>query len=81
MSKQYAYLYTMAKTSVMFQNDWPKTVGGVALTRHPMTIRVLGKKDQVNKAEKDEKKKKSENYEQTICTSTCYGQNICEVSK
>ena len=34
----------MAKTSVKFQNDWPKTVGGVALTRHPLTIRVLGKK-------------------------------------
>ena len=43
MSKQYAYLHTMAKTSVKFQNDWPKTVGGVALTRHPLTIRVLGK--------------------------------------
>ena len=44
MSKQYAYLRTMAKTSVKFQNDWPKTVGGVALTKHPLTIRVLGKK-------------------------------------
>ena len=44
MSKQYAHLHTMAKTSVKFQNDWPKTVGGVALTRHPLTIRVLGKK-------------------------------------
>ena len=43
MSKQYAHLHTMAKTSVKFQNDWPKTVGGVALTRHPLTIRVLGK--------------------------------------
>ena len=32
MSKQYAHLHTMAKTSVKFQNDWPKTVGGVALT-------------------------------------------------
>ena len=32
MSKQYAYLHAMAKTSVKFQNDWPKTVGGVALT-------------------------------------------------
>ena len=42
MSKQYAHLHTMAKTSVKFQNDWPKTVGGVALTRHPLTIRVLG---------------------------------------
>ena len=31
--------------------------------------------------EKVEKKKKSEYYEQTICTSTRHGQNICEVSK
>ena len=43
MSKQYAHLHTMAKTSVKFQNDWPKTVGGVALTRHSLTIRGLGK--------------------------------------
>ena len=32
MSKQYAHLHAMAKTSVKFHNDWPKTVGGVALT-------------------------------------------------
>ena len=32
MSKQYAHLHAMAKTSVKFQNDWPKTVGGVVLT-------------------------------------------------
>ena len=31
MSKQYAHLHARAKTSVKFQNDWPKTVG-VALT-------------------------------------------------
>ena len=37
MSKQHAHLYTMAKTSVKFQNDWPKTVG-VALTRYPLSI-------------------------------------------
>ena len=43
MSKQYAHLHTMAKTYVQFQNDWPKTVRGGALTRHPLTIRVLGK--------------------------------------
>ena len=36
MSKQYAHLHTMAKTSVKFQNDWPKTVGGVMLTRHQL---------------------------------------------
>ena len=37
MSKQYAYLHAMAKTSVKFQNDWPKTVGGVALTSQLLT--------------------------------------------
>ena len=39
MSKQYARLHTMAKTSVKFQNDWPKTVGGVALTSQLLTNR------------------------------------------
>ena len=37
MSKQYAHLHTMAKTSVKFQNDWPKTVGEVALTSQLLT--------------------------------------------
>ena len=37
MSKQYAHLHAMAKTSVTFQNDWPKTVGGVALTSQLLT--------------------------------------------
>ena len=50
-------------------NYWRKTVGGVSLTRHYF-----------NKAKKVEKKK-SENYEQTICPSTHHGQNISEVSK
>ena len=37
MSKQYAHLQAMAKTSVKFQNDWPKTVGGVAFTCQLLT--------------------------------------------
>ena len=37
MSKQYAHLHAMAKTSVKFQNDWPKTVGGVTLTSQLLT--------------------------------------------
>ena len=37
MRKQYAHLHAMAKTSVKFQNDWPKTVGGVALTSQLLT--------------------------------------------
>ena len=37
MSKQYAHLHAMAKTAVNFQNDWQKTVGGVALTSQLLT--------------------------------------------
>ena len=37
MSKLYAHLPAMAKTSVKFQNDWQKTVGGVALTSQLLT--------------------------------------------
>ena len=36
MSKKYAHLHAMAKTSVKFQNNWPKTVG-VALTSQLLT--------------------------------------------
>ena len=36
--KQYAYLQTMTKTPVKFQNDWHKTVGGVVDTRYPQPI-------------------------------------------
>ena len=35
ISKSYTYLHTMMKTHAKFQNDWYKTVRGVALTRHP----------------------------------------------
>ena len=38
MSKQYAYLHTIVKTSVKFQNDWRKTVREVVVTRHPLLI-------------------------------------------
>ena len=34
----------MAKTSVKFQNDWPKTVGGVALTSQLLTNGRTGKR-------------------------------------
>ena len=37
MSKQYAHLHAMDKISVKFQNDWPKTVGEVALTSQLLT--------------------------------------------
>ena len=43
MCKQYANLQTLIYSSVKFQNYWPKTAGGVALMKHRLTIRVLGK--------------------------------------
>ena len=38
ISKPHAYLQTMTKTSVKFQKNWYKTVGGVAPTRYPLSI-------------------------------------------
>ena len=38
ISKPHAYLLTMFKTSVKFERNWHKTVGGVAHTRYPLTV-------------------------------------------
>ena len=38
--KQYAYLQTILKTTVKFQKDLPKTVGGVADTRYILHIHI-----------------------------------------
>ena len=38
ISKPHAYLQTMTKTSVKFQKNRHKTVGGVAHTRYPLPI-------------------------------------------
>ena len=38
ISKPHAYLQTMKKTSVKFQKNQHKTVGGVAHTRYPLSI-------------------------------------------
>ena len=40
LKKQYAYLQTILKTSVKFQKDSPKTVGGVADTRYILHIHI-----------------------------------------
>ena len=40
LKKQYAYLQTILKTSVKFQEDSPKTVGGVADTRYILHIHI-----------------------------------------
>ena len=38
ISKPHAYLQIMTKTSVKFQKNRHKTVGGVAHTRYPVSI-------------------------------------------
>ena len=38
LKKQYAYLQTILKAPVMFEKDWPKTVGGVAGRRYILPI-------------------------------------------
>ena len=38
ISKPHAYLQTMKKTSVKFQKNQHKAVGGVAHTRYPLSI-------------------------------------------
>ena len=49
--KSETYVQTICASSdpdliiVKFQNDWQKTARGVAFTRHPLAIRVLGKND------------------------------------
>ena len=45
ISKAHAHLLTMEKTQVKFQNDWYKTVRGVALTRHPHCLYIEVKND------------------------------------
>ena len=38
ISKCHAHLQSLTKTTVKFQKDWDKIVGGVALTRYLMSI-------------------------------------------
>ena len=38
MSNPHAHPHTMRKTHAKFQNNWYKTVRGVALTRYPLSI-------------------------------------------
>ena len=41
ISKPHAYLQSMVTTSVKYQENWNKTVGGVAHTRHPLSIHFI----------------------------------------
>ena len=38
ISKPHAYLKSLVKAYVKFQNNWNKTLGGVAHTRYPLSI-------------------------------------------
>ena len=52
MSKTYAHLQTMTKTSVEVQNNWHKTEGGVAHTRYIVFIHFDRKNDKRSSSEK-----------------------------
>ena len=41
ISKPHAYLQSMDTTSVKFQENWNKTVGGAAHTRYPLSIHFI----------------------------------------
>ena len=65
LRKQYAYLQTILKTTVKFQKDSPKTVGGVADTRYILHIHICSiraRKMSKLKMEKSEKSDKNHNF-------------------
>ena len=77
ISKPHACFQTMTKTPMKFQNNWYKTVGGVAPTRYPLSIHFV-----IDNAGKMAKficeKKKSEDYIRTTCVFSDNNQNTSE---
>ena len=63
-----------------FQNNWYKTVRGVALTRDTLCLYNQGEKWLSSQCRKSDKNW-SNNYVQSTCTSSYYEENTCKVSK
>ena len=80
MSKPYAHPHTMRKTHAKFQNNWYKTVRGVALTTNTHCLYIQGEKWQSLQCLKSDKTW-SNNYVQSTCTSSYHEENTCKVSK
>ena len=80
MSNPHAHPHTMRKTHAKFQNNWYKTVRGVALTRDTLCLYNQGEKWLSSQCQKSDKIW-SNNYVQSICTSSYHEENTCKVSK
>ena len=80
MSNPHAHPHTMRKTHAKFQNNWYKTVRGVALTRDTLCLYNQGEKWLSWQCRKSDKNW-SNNYVQSTCTSSYHEENTCKVSK
>ena len=80
MCNPHAHPHTMRKTHAKFQNNWYKTVRGVALTRDTLCLYNQGDKWLSSQCRKSDKNW-SNNYVQSICTSSYHEENTCKVSK
>ena len=80
MSNPHAHPHTMRKTQAKFQNNWYKTVRGVALTRDTLCLYNQGEKWLSSQCRKSDKNW-SNNYVQSTCTSSYHEENTCKVSK
>ena len=80
MSNPHAHPHIMRKTHAKFQNNWYKTVRGVALTRDTLCLYNQGEKRLSSRCRKSDKNR-SNNYVQSTCTSSYHEENTCKVSK
>ena len=72
--------HTMKKTHAKFQNNWYKTVRGVALITSTHCLHIQGEKWLSSQCRKSDKNW-SNNYVQSTCTSSYHEENTCKVSK
>ena len=80
MSNPHAHPHTMRKAHAKFQNNWYKTVRGVALTRDTLCLYNQGEKWLSSQCRKSDKNW-SNNYVQSTCISSYHEENTCNVSK
>ena len=80
MSNPHAHPHTMRKTHAKFENNWYKTVRGVALTRDTHGLYYQGEKWLSWQCQKSNKNW-SNNYVQSTCTSSYHEENTYKVSK
>ena len=80
MCNPHAHPHTMKKTHAKFQNNWYKTVRGVALTTSTHCLYIQGEKWLSSQCRKSNQNW-SNNYIQSICTSSYHKKNTCKVWK